>query len=272
MNTMTSADGTSIAFERFGGHGPPLILIAAALCDRTASAALAKELAPQIPVITYDRRGRGDSGGLGAYTVQGEIDDLAALIDGAGGAAVVYGHSSGAALALHAAAAALPINKLILHEPPFTPASDGEDQHRRQAVEEEAAREQAAAIGALLAEDRRAEAIEAFLAPTGMPQQLVDQMSHDPAVQALAHTLPHDPFEVVSASSRAGATPAEQAAAVVIPTLLLCGGDSLPWMVETSAQLAAAIPAGHHHVMPGQSHIVAPHVLAPVLIDFLVGS
>ncbi|MGP3965670.1 alpha/beta fold hydrolase [Nonomuraea sp. 3N208] len=269
MNKVISADGTSIAFERFGGDGPPVILIAAALCDRTATSALAEQLARHVPVITYDRRGRGDSGGIGVCTVQREIEDLGALIAETGGTAALYGHSSGAALALHAAAAGLPITKLVLHEPPFTPTHDDEDQHQRQAAEEQAARQQAEAIRALLAEDRRAEAIELFLAPTGMPQQMVDQMSNDPAVLAIAHTLPHDPFEVVSASSRGGATPAEQAAGVHIPTLLLCGGASLAWMIDTGTQLAAAMPNGHHHVMPGQPHIVPPHVLAPVLTDFL---
>ncbi|MFI6291193.1 alpha/beta fold hydrolase [Nonomuraea sp. NPDC050790] len=269
---MISADGTAIAYQRFGGDGPPLILITAALCDRTAVSELAEQLAPAFPAIAYDRRGRGDSGDLGAWTVRREIEDLAALIDGAGGSAAIYGHSSGAALALHAAAAGLPITKLILHEPPFTPTHDGEDQRERQAAEERAGEEQAETIRALLAQDRRAEAIAAFLAPTGMPQQMVEQMSNDPAVQAVAHTLPHDPFDVVSASSRGGATPAEQAATVMIPTLLLCGGDSFPWMIETGAQLAAAMPDAHHQVMPGQPHVAAPQALAPLLTGFLLST
>ncbi|MFE0156680.1 alpha/beta fold hydrolase [Nonomuraea sp. NPDC059007] len=259
---MISADGTPIAYQRFGGNGPPLILITAALCDRTSLTALAEQLAPRLPAIAYDRRGRGDSGGIAGWSVQREIEDIAA----------VYGHSSGAALALHAATAGLPITKLILHEPPFTPAHAGEDQRERQAAEERAGREQAETIRALLAQDRKAEAIAAFLTPTGMPQQMVEQMSHDPAAQAVAHTLPHDPFEVVSASSRGGATPAEQAATVAIPTLLLCGGDSFPWMIETGAQLATAMPDGRHHVMPGQPHVAAPQVLAPLLTGFLLST
>ncbi|MFE0072825.1 alpha/beta fold hydrolase [Nonomuraea sp. NPDC059023] len=267
---MISADGTPIAYQRFGGNGLPLILITAALCDRTAATALAEQLAPELPAIAYDRRGRGDSGGIGNWSVQREIEDLAALIEAAGGSAAVYGHSSGAALALHAAAAGLPITKLVLHEPPFTPAQDGEDQRERQAAEERAGREQAETIRALLAQDRKAEAIAAFLTPTGMPQHMVEQMSHDPAAQAVAHTLPHDPFDVVSASSRGGATPAEQAATVTIPALLLCGGDSFAWMVETGAQLATAMPDGRHHVMPGQPHVAAPQVLAPLLTGFLL--
>ncbi|MFI0421014.1 alpha/beta fold hydrolase [Spongiactinospora sp. 9N601] len=243
MTKVISADGTFIAYERFGSDG---------------------HLAPRVPAIAYDRRGD--------WTVQREIEDLAALIETAGGSAAVYGHSSGAALALHAAAAGLPITKLILHEPPFTPARDGEDQHRLEATEDESAHEQATAIRALLAQGRKAEAIAAFLAPTGMPQQMVEQMSNDAAVQAVAHTLPHDPFEVVSARSRGGATPAEQAATVTIPTLLLCGGDSFPWMIETGAQLAAAMPGGRHHVMPGRQHVAAPQVPASVPADFLVSS
>ncbi|MFI6478706.1 alpha/beta fold hydrolase [Nonomuraea sp. NPDC050663] len=269
---MTSADGTLVAYQRFGGDGPPLILITAALSDRTASTELAEQLAPELSAITYDRRGRGGSGGLGDWTLQREIEDLAALIEEAGGNAAVYGHSSGAALALHAAAAGLPITKLILHEPPFTPAQEGQDPHESQAAEERAGREEAETIRALLAQGRKAEAIAAFLAPTGMPQEMVEHMSNDPAVQAVAHTLPHDPYEVVSAASRGGATPAEQAAAVSIPTLLLCGGDSFPWMIESAAQLAAAMPDGRHHVMPGQHHVAAPEVLGPLLTRFVLGT
>lgn len=117
MNTVKSADGTPIVFDRLG-DGPPVVLVTGALCDRSATRALAEELARTFTVINYDRRGRGDSDDTAPYAVQREIEDLAALITEAGGTAAVYGHSSGAALALHAAAHGLPITRLVLHEPP----------------------------------------------------------------------------------------------------------------------------------------------------------
>lgn len=104
----TSADGTPIAYERLG-DGPPLVVVSGILCDRNVTRALAERLAEWCTVLHYDRRGRGASGDTSPYAVAREVEDLAALIAAAGGAAAVYGHSSGAGLALHAAASGLPI-------------------------------------------------------------------------------------------------------------------------------------------------------------------
>ena len=127
MNHVTSSDGTRIAFERFG-EGSPVILVGGATCDRAMTRPLAEELAERFAVINYDRRGRGDSGDTQPYAVKREIEDIGALIAEAGGKASVYGHSSGAGLALHAAAHGLPITGLALHEPPYAP--DGEEERR----------------------------------------------------------------------------------------------------------------------------------------------
>ncbi|WP_049561876.1 alpha/beta fold hydrolase [Nonomuraea sp. SBT364] len=257
MNSVISADGTPIAYERSGGQGPPIILTAPALGDRTTMRALAAHLARYTTVINYDRRGRGDSGDPGAYTVAGEIGDLAALIAEAGGQAALYGHSSGAALALHAAAAGLPVTGLVLHEPPFAQDGDGA-----------AARRIAADVAALLAQGRRAEAITSFLTPTGLPAELVARMSVDPAALANAHTLPHDPFEVLSEESRGGRTPEEQARRVGVPALVVCGGAGPPWMIETGQRIAEAMPKGRLLLLPGEGHIVPAEVLGPVLARF----
>src|SRR5512135_2271780 len=119
MQTVGSADGTTIAFDR-SGQGPALILVAAASATRLAEASLAAALAPNFTVFAYDRRGRGDSGDTPPYAVEREVEDLDAVIDEAGGSAFVFGHSSGAVLALEAARL-LPdkISKLALYEPPF---------------------------------------------------------------------------------------------------------------------------------------------------------
>ena len=117
-DTVRSSDGTTIAFDR-SGEGPPLVLVGGALSDRAAAAPLAGHLAERFTVIAYDRRGRGDSGDTAPYAVDREVDDLLGLLVEAGGSAFVFGHSSGAALALEAAANGLPIVKLALYEPPF---------------------------------------------------------------------------------------------------------------------------------------------------------
>lgn len=102
MRKATSKDGTPIAFDRFG-EGPALILVAGATATRVAETSLATVLAPHFTVFAYDRRGRGDSGDNAPYSVEREVEDIEALIDEAGGSAFVFGHSSGAVLALEAA-------------------------------------------------------------------------------------------------------------------------------------------------------------------------
>src|SRR5437016_12168291 len=117
FETVTSADGTVIAFDRYG-DGPPVIMTVGAFNTRSQTEPLARALAARLTVLNYDRRGRGDSGDTAPYAVEREIDDIAALIQQAGGSASVFGHSSGATLALKAAAD-LPITHLVLYEPPF---------------------------------------------------------------------------------------------------------------------------------------------------------
>jgi len=257
--TVMSADGTAIAFERLG-NGRPVILVAGALQGRATHRPLAEELARYVTVVNYDRRGRGDSGDTAPYAVEREVEDLAALIAATAGCASVYGHSSGAALVLHAAARGLPMDKIVLHEAPFGSGS---------AEENAAEQEEGERISALLAQARRADAVHSFLASMGMPPEVAEQLSRDPAMLANAPTLRYDPYEVMSAPSRAGRTPAEQAAGVTVPGLVLAGGASPEWMLDASRRIADAMPNGRLRVLEGQDHIVPPGVLAPVLAEFL---
>ena len=133
--------------------------------------------------MTYDRRGRGDSGDTPPYAVEREIEDLVALIEATGGAADVYGHSSGAGLSLRAAAAGAPIGRLILYEPPF--AGDDPDSQAQ-------ARARAAAVDSAIADGRPDEAIRGFLTAIGMPPEAAEAQAADPATLALAPTMPYD--------------------------------------------------------------------------------
>jgi pimeloyl-ACP methyl ester carboxylesterase len=258
----TSADGTRIAYER-RGHGPPLIVVGGATCDRARMRPVSEELARDFTVINYDRRGRGDSGDTRPYAVEREVDDVAALIDQAGGSASVYGHSSGAALALHAAARALSIDKLILHEPPFSP---DQEEHRREA------REHGERLRALLEEGRRGDTVELFFTMVGMPPEMVAEMRrNDPAwagLEALAPTLAYD-SEVMGDVGRGGTVPFDLAGRVTAPTLVLVGGASPEWMIEVGRQVAEAVRSGEHRVLDGQEHVVAPEILARVVKDFV---
>src|SRR3954453_10079248 len=118
MHATISADGTRIAYDR-SGEGPPIVLVAGAFNTRTTTEPLAVALRDRFTVLNVDRRGRGDSGDSAPYAVQREIEDLDAVIGDAGGSAAVFGYSSGATLALHAAADGLPISRLAPHRPPL---------------------------------------------------------------------------------------------------------------------------------------------------------
>ena len=257
----TSPDGTSLAFER-RGEGRPLILVAGSLQGRASFGPYAEELARHVTVLTYDRRGRGDSGDTAPYAVEREIEDLGALVAEVGGTASLYGHSSGAGLVLHAASSALPIDRIVLHEPPF---GSGSEEERR------AEQREAEQLAALLAEDRRGDAVRFYLASMGMPPEIVDAMSQDPTMLANAPTLLYDPYEVMSARSRGGRTPAEQAREVSVPALVLAGGASPAWMVDASRELADALPRGRLRVLEGEGHVAPPEVLTQVLTEFVTG-
>ena len=118
IDFQSSADGTKIAFERTG-EGPALIIVGGALNSRRSADVLVPWLAPHFTVFAYDRRGRGESSDSPPYSPDREIEDLEALIAAAGGSAYAYGHSSGAILALEAAAAGAAISKLAAYEPPY---------------------------------------------------------------------------------------------------------------------------------------------------------
>jgi pimeloyl-ACP methyl ester carboxylesterase len=261
MDTVTSADGTVIAYDRLG-EGEPVIVAGGATCSRAVTRGIAEELAKHVPVLNYDRRGRGDSGDTRPYAVEREIEDLAALIDASGGAASLYGHSSGAALALRAAAHGLPLTRLVLHEAPYGP--DSAD-HRH------AAREYGENLRALLANDRRGDAIALFCSLTGMPDALLDQLRRSPAwpaMAALAPSLAYD-SEVMGDLTTGGMLPAELAAKVAVPTLVISGGASPDWMIATGQHLADTIPDARHEVIPGHAHVVPEDVLAPILATFI---
>ncbi|HEV8682993.1 MAG TPA: alpha/beta hydrolase [Actinomycetota bacterium] len=255
MNKVTSSDGTTIAFDRLG-EGPPVILVCGGSTDRMANASLTELLAPRFTVFNYDRRGRGDSGDTPPYAVQREVEDIDAVIIAAGGSASVYGTSSGAVLALQAAASGLPITNLALWEPPFIL-----DESRRPPAD------QVERYNEMIAADRRGDAVEYFMAKVvGLPPEFVAQARTQPfwaAQEALAHTLAYDATIMGDYS-----LPTDRAASVQAPTLVIAGGEDFPWMRETAQALADAFPDGQTRTLQGQGHDVDPEVLAPVLAEF----
>jgi pimeloyl-ACP methyl ester carboxylesterase len=260
MQTLTSRDGTRIAYDKVG-KGPALIVVNGALSRRTDGSELAELLAPHLTVFSFDRRGRGDSGDTAPYAVQREIEDIEALIDSAGGSACVFGKSSGASLALLAASAlGAKVKKLALYEPPYSDA-DGAAQEWKEFT---------AKIDGLLAADRGADALAMFMKFVGAPDEVVAKMKASPAwpaMVAMAPTLAHD--NAVVGPDRS--VPVAAAARVKAATLVMDGGASLgpmPFMRATADTLGKAIPGARRLVVEGQAHDVDSKVLAPLLIRF----
>ena len=253
--TVTSADGTGISFET-SGSGPALILVEAAGHYRAFSSfrGLVELLARAFRVYHYDRRGRGGSSDTLPYDVAREVEDLAALINHAGGTASVYAFSSGGLLALHAAARGLPIRRLALLEPPIEATEDRRAQ--RSFISE---------LESLVDAGRSDAAVDFYLTGIGVPAEIVDGMRGTPswsAMSAVAATLVYDCL-ISEATSLA------LLSEVDIPTLILASSGSDDDLHAMAATVARALPAAEHQTLPGEWHGVADEVLAGALIDFL---
>ncbi|MYV52791.1 alpha/beta hydrolase [Streptomyces sp. SID3212] len=250
-----SGDGTLIAYRRTGG-GPPLILVSGTLGTAETETRLAELLAPRFEVFVYDRRGRGASGDTRPYEVRREIEDLASLIGEAGGSSSVYGMSAGAILVLEAAAAGLPITQFALYEPPYP--TDTSVLPGRKAFTER--------LTDLLAQGRRDGAVELFLAMVGTPHDLIAGMRRSavwPGLRAIAHTLAYD-----NALVGLEPVPLDRLATIGTRGMVVDGGASTRALRTAAKAVASALPRGRHRTLTGQTHEVAPHVLAPVLTDF----
>jgi len=257
VSSVTSTDGTSIAFESIG-QGPPLILVVGAFNDRSTGAPLAQFLAPHFSVYTYDRRGRGDSGDTPPYAVRREVEDLAALITEAGGSSMVFGYSSGAVLAVQAAGYGLAITRLALYDPPYIV-----DPRQARALPDHASH-----LAELICAARRGDAVEYFQSQVvGIPHDVVVQLRQAPfrpALEAMAHTLVYE-TTILGDSS----LPIELAASITVPTLAVAGGNS-PFMRAAVEAFARAAPNARARILEGQDHDIEPDVLGPVLQAFLL--
>ncbi|MFF1635365.1 alpha/beta fold hydrolase [Leifsonia sp. NPDC058248] len=269
--TATSSDGSAIAFER-SGAGPVLVIVGGALNTRRSPGGLVPLLSGRLTVVTFDRRGRGDS--TDASTAAGphgfavpdardhrgaiarEVADLHAVVEAVGGSAMLYGHSSGAALALEAASGSSAISRVAGYEPPYSTGGG------REGVPDGGAD----VVQDALADGDRDRAARAFLAGTGMNPDTVADQPWFPGLVSLAPSLPYD-FALVD-----DGPPADVLSRIAVPVLLMAGGDSPAWMHQAAVAAERGIRDVSLRIVPGQSHNVDDAVLAPLLLDFLVGA
>ena len=259
MQTVISKDGTPIAFDQ-SSQGPALILVVGAFNERSTGAPLAAQLSEHFTVFNYDRRGRGASGDTAPYATLREIEDLDALIAEAGGQAAVFGYSSGAILALMAAAHGLPITKLACYDPPFL--VDVQTTRRF--------KELVGQLAELIASDQRGEAVELFQTQAlGMPSSVVSQLRQAPfwpALEGIAHTLVYESTILGDMDVLA-----EQLPSITVKTLVISAGEVQARLQEAAQAVAAALPAASYRSLEGQTHDLVPTVLAPVLEEFFKG-
>ncbi|WP_103759583.1 alpha/beta fold hydrolase [Streptomyces sp. SM10] len=265
--SVTSADGTEIAFEQ-SGRGPAVVLVASALADRSDTTKLAALLAQHFTVINYDRRGRGASGDANAYAPDREIEDIAALVEHVGGSASLFGSSSGAVLALRAAAAGVNVDRLALYEPPFVVA-EGDDGPPKDLAQQ---------IAVLLAEGRHSDAVKYFMTRVqGMPGIAVFFMKLMPKMWAnltkLASTLTYD-IAVMGDTQQGKPLDAEEWKGVAVRTRVLTGGKSPAAFQRSALAVTEILPQADHRTLPGLNHgavVMAPRKIAPQIIEFIMG-
>ena len=262
MHKVISRDGTEIAYD-LHGSGPLLICVAGATqhraVDQEGTPALARLLSPHFTVLIHDRRGRGDSTDTAPYAVQREVDDIAALIEAHGGRADLFGMSSGAVLAVEAAASlgAL-VTGLVLYEPPIDPArsaADYQDDH--------------ADMAELARQGKAAQMMSAFMGAFMSPEDLAgfEQSPAWPAYASVGLTLEYD-YRIL-AEARQGNSPPERWSRITAPTLVLDGDQSFPFMKAGADWVANGLPGAQRRTLPGQAHGYDPAVMAPVIVEFL---
>jgi pimeloyl-ACP methyl ester carboxylesterase len=259
METVRSKDGTRIAFDRVG-DGPPVVLVGGAFSYRAfrKMVELANLLAPRFTVLNYDRRGRGDSGNTFPYSVEREIEDLDALIAAAGGPACLWGWSSGAVLALRAAASGLPIAGVAVYDPPFM-VEPGDHVPPPDFAER---------LQSLVDADRRAAAVRLYMTEgMGAPGFFVSLMRFTPfwsKLKATAPTLPYD-WAVLGDTVEGRPLRPEEWGSIENPTLVVAGEKSPAVLRQAAEALAEVLPNARVRLLEGQSHNVKMKALAPVL-------
>lgn len=264
MPFVTSKDGTRIGYSVVGS-GPAIVLVDGAMCWRASGPAgpLAEQLKDQFTVYTYDRRGRGESGDTKPYAIEREVEDLAAVIDAAGGSVAIYAISSGVGLALATANTLGParVRKMVLYEFPIL--TDG-TRH----IDADYAR----VMDQLIAKGDNAGAIKHFMRKgVNVPAFGVFMMSVMGVIRKLAPVAPTLAYDTrLVTPFWNNRVPAKGTwANVTMPVLDIGGGKSDPWMQNAQVAVSEALPNATHKTLPGQNHMVAATAIAPMIKEFV---
>ncbi|WP_336023280.1 alpha/beta fold hydrolase [Halobellus salinisoli] len=259
MESVTSADGTAIAYSR-GGGGPALILVHGTGVDHHVWDDVVPTLSESFEVYAIDRRGRGESGDTEEYSIEHEFDDIAALAASIDGPVNVVAHSYGAICAVGAAQRVSELRRLVLYEPPLwrgdgSPSPPPEQRRMRELVD----RGDYQGVLETYWVDMRGEP-DRF-------QRLKSRSDYDRRVD-VAHTFPRE----MSGRREFRPTP-ETYPAVEVPTLLLTGSETHDSIKRSVAATAALFPDGETVEIDGCGHAAmntAPERFVSEVVDFLV--
>jgi pimeloyl-ACP methyl ester carboxylesterase len=263
VQTVTSKDGTQIAFDKVGS-GPAVILVNGAMAYRAFDPTLgqlAELLDKDFTVYNYDRRGRGESSDTKPFIKQREIEDVQALIEDAGGEAMLFGISSGGTIALETTAVTPGVGKVAVYEVPFIV-----DDSR------EPLKDYEGHTSKLVADGKLDELLEYFITKVaGMPAEYIGGMKQDQdmwgGMKAIAPTIPYDAV-FMGEFMQGKPLPANHWAKVTVPVLVADGGASPTWLHNAADALAKVLPHASRQTLEGQTHMVDPKVLAPVIAEF----
>ncbi|MEO7222329.1 MAG: alpha/beta fold hydrolase [Devosia sp.] len=258
-----SKDGTQIGYSVVGS-GPSIVLVDGALCSRGMgpSTPIAAELKDRFTVYTYDRRGRGESGDTRPYSTRREIEDLAAVIEAAGGSVAIFAISSGVVLSLEAANTMQGITGMVLYEAPvFTDTT-----RKRVPVDYVQQMDQ------LVASGDGAGAVKHFM-QNGIQVPwfgllMMQLFGMFKKMAPVGRTLPYD-TAFVSPFWTHEPIPLNRWPNVTMPVLAIGGGKSDGWMQNAQRAIADNLPNAQHKTLAGQNHMVAATAIAPVIKEFL---
>jgi pimeloyl-ACP methyl ester carboxylesterase len=258
---VTSADGTEIAVSE-SGSGPALVIVGGAFDHRGTPYVdrMVAALSDRYRVVTYDRRGRGASGDTTPWTVDREVEDLAAVVHATDGPANLLGICVGAAVVLHSVARGVPVDRAVLYEPPYRASVDPrtDDVVFADRLDE------------MVASGRRSAAVRAFLTRVlGFPFVAVSALPLKPslwkALLADAGVLGRD-VRVLGGL----VIPERVLAAIGVPVLVTAGTAGQGWAQAAALAVVDAVPGATHAVVDGQGHVPDPTSLGPVLDGFLL--
>lgn len=253
-----SKDGTSISYSKTG-DGELFIGIFGAICHKDFFPVKGdvKELSKYYSVINYDRRGRGGSLMHTSWSIQKEVEDIESLIDENGGSAYLYGHSSGAVLALEASLAlSEKIKGVVVYDASYV--STDEEYTEYQNTKE--------SVKNLLKQDNYSKALKYFLTEIGMPKAFIFLLKLMPGWKTMKRLAPTLMYDIALTENL---PPIKRLHNISVPVLLLAGDKNPDSIKNVYKQLADNIPNNQHYLLEGMDHMASMKSLIPYIQKFL---